>query len=533
MLKRIVTIAVTAGVAVAFLTSCGSSSSTTTTPKGSLTSLVGDIPGLCDAVSFPFNVTDLSLVGYSPLNVGPGGTPVNASSGTTPINGGGTNAPEIKINLGCLRDFSTVLNISPANVGTYQYAYFTLSDPTLLFYDPTLLPPSLPINIAQLTLNPLKNIQVPISPPLVIIGNEASVIQIDFDVLDMIQSITTDTTNGKLDIAAIPEITVTPVTASGSQGQGFGELDDLVGFVRSVTLVPPGNTSLYDGSFTLQLLSASASGPPLVTVNLSNSSQLYGFTALNQLVTDSFLEVDAYIDVQGNFVATSVEDEYVESVPALGSNALPKLALIGPVTSITKDASGNVASFNLWMRDIEPNDTLVATPDLLCTVNVTSSTTYQYSSRSANFANLPFGPGNITVGQELVVHGAITVPQGTSGSGAPSLPDIVAADKVYDKLQSIQGSFSSLVQVADDDKTGAFVFAPCSKFFNGQSAMVLTSNQTAFVNLIGLSALSGRNSPPNLLIKGLPFYEAQAQTINGVPVPAGTLVILAKQVHQL
>jgi hypothetical protein len=63
--------------------------------------------------------------------------------------------------------------------------------------------------------------------------------------------------------------------------------------------------------------------------------------------------------------------------------------------------------------------------------------------------------------------------------------------------------------------------------------MVLTSNQTAFVNLSNLSSLGGPGTQPILIVKGLPFFEAQAQTINGVSVPAGTLVILAKQVHQL
>jgi hypothetical protein len=528
MLKRMVTIAVTAVLAVAFLNSCGSSKPTTTTATGSLTSLVGDTPGLCDAVSFPVNVTDLSLIGYSPTGAGAGTTPINASSAT---------APEIRINLGCLRDFTTALNINSANVGTYDYAYFTLSEPQLIFYDPTILPPTPPTNTAQYTLSPLKNIQVPISPSLVINKGQASVIQIDFDMLRMVGSITTDPTTGTLIVTGTPGITVTPLTASGSQGQGFGELDDLVGFVRSVTILPPGSSSLYNGSFTLQLLSASISGPPLVTVNLNSSSQLYGFSELNQLVTDSFMEVDAYIDVDGNFVATSVEDEYTECIPSSPPlppcYEIPILAIIGPVTSVTRDARGNVTSFNLWMRDVEPNDPSTATLDTLCVVNVSASTTYQYSSRSANFANLPFGPGNITVGQEVVVHGPVTAPTGSSGSGAPSLPTTVAAGKVYDKLQSIQGSFSSLVQVAKDDKTGAFVFTPCSTLFQGTPTMVLTSNQTAFVNLSGLSSLSGPGSQPTLLVKGLPFFEAQAQTINGVPVPAGTLVIIAKQVHQL
>jgi hypothetical protein len=351
--------------------------------------------------------------------------------------------------------------------------------------------------------------------------------KIDFDMLDMIQSITTDPTTGKLIVTGTPEITVTPLTSAGSQGQGFGELDDLVGFVRSVTILPPGANSLYKGSFGLQLLAASITGPPLATVNLTGSTQLYGFSDLNQLVTDSFMEVDAYIDVDGNFVATSVEDEYVED-PANNITAL-----IGPVTSVTKNPSGNVTSFNLWMRDIEPPDPAAATLDNICVVNVTPSTIYQYSSRSANFANLPFGPGNITVGQEVVVHGLVTPPTGSSGTGAPSLPTTVNAFEVYDKLQTIQGSFSSLVQVASDDKTGAFVFTPCPVMFQGTPTMVLTSSQTAFLNLSGLSALSGHGTTPTLLVKGLPFFEAQAQTINGVPVPAGTLVIIAKQVHQL
>jgi hypothetical protein len=527
MLKRIATMALTAVLAVAFLTSCGGSSkTTTTTPTGSLTTLVGDLPGLCDAVSFPFNVTDLSLIGSSANG--------QTTAGTTPINSGSVSAPEIKINLGCLRDFTTVLNINTANVGTYNNAYITLSAPQLIFYDPTILPPNPPINAAQLTLSPLRLTLVPINPPLVITKGAASVLRIDFDMLHMIQSITTDPTTGKLIVTATPELTFTPVTAAGSQGQGFGEVDDLVGFVRAVTTVPPGNTSLYNGSFALQLLSSSTSGAPLVPINLSSSSLLYGFSQLNQLVTDSFMEVDAYIDVDGNFVATSVEDEYTEFVPVLGEPGPATLALIGPVTSVTRDSQGNVTSFNLWARDVEPNDAAGVTTDTIPVVNLSPSTTYQYSSRSTNFANLPFGPSNITVGQEVIVHGPVTPPPtGSSGSGAPTLPTTVAAAKVYDKLQSIQGGFSSLVQVAGDDKAGAFTFTPCSTMFQGTPIMVLTSNQTVFVNLSGLSSLSGQSGQPTLLVRGLPFFEGQAQTINGVPVPAGTLVILAKQVHQL
>jgi len=520
MLKRIATMTLTGLLAVAFLTSCGSSKPTVTPAKGSLITLVGDLPGVCDAVSFPMNVTNLLLTG-------PNG------AATYAIYSGAANAPEIKINLGCLRDFTTVLNLNSVFVGTYDTAYITLSEPELVFYDPTILPPNPPTNTANLTLIPLKNIQLSINPSLVITQNQTSAMQIDFDMLHMIQSITTNPANGKLTVTGTPEITITSLTAAGSQGQGFGELDDLVGFVRSVTTLPPGSNSLYDGSFALQILSSSITGAPLVTVNIASSSQLYGFSDLSQMTTDSFMEVDAYIDVDGNFVATSVEDEYREFVPGLGQAGPPILAIIGPVTSLTRDSHGNVTSFDMWARDVEPNDAGAVTPDTILAVNLSSSTTYQYSSRSANFATLPFGPGNITLGQEVIAHGPVTTPTASSGSGAPSLLTTVAAAKVYVKMQSILGSFASLVQAAGDDKTGAFNFTPCSTLFQATPTMVLTNNQTVFVNLSGLSGLSGSAGQPNLVVKGLPFFEVQAQMINGVPVPAGTLVILAKQVHQL
>ncbi len=512
-------------LAMAFLTSCGSSKPQVTIPTGSLTTLVGDRPGPCDAVSFPFNITDLVFTGPSANG--------ETSIATVPINASSVSEPEIRVNLGCLRDFTTPLSMGTADVGTYNLAQIWLSEPALVFYDPTILPPNLPINTAELTMQPLKLYQIPVNPPLVVAKNAPSVVQIDFDMLHMIQRITTDPANLKTQVSAAPLITFTPITAMGSQGQGFGELDDLVGFVRSVTIPPPVPLTQYNGSFTLQLLSASISSPPLATIYLNGSTRLYGFSNLNELYTDSFMEVNAYIDDVGNFVATSVEDEYAEVVPEAASRQPATLAIIGPVTSLARDARGNVTSFNLWARDVEPYDPSVISLDSIPVVNVSSSTIYQYSSRQANFASLPFGPSNINVGQEVIVHGQITVPSASSGSGAPSLPTIVTAYKIYDKLQSIQGNFSALLQVADDDKTGAFTFTPCGVMFQNTPAIVLTNGQTNFVNLSGLSSLTGGGGTPTLLVKGLPFYEGQSQTIAGVPVPAGTMVILAKQVHRL
>jgi hypothetical protein len=59
---------------------------------------------------------------------------------------------------------------------------------------------------------------------------------------------------------------------------------------------------------------------------------------------------------------------------------------------------------------------------------------------------------------------------------------------------------------------------------------VVTNNQTTYVNVTGLGAITTVDS---LVVKGMPYYEPQAVTINGVTIPAGTLVMQAKQVHVL
>ncbi len=69
---------------------------------------------------------------------------------------------------------------------------------------------------------------------------------------------------------------------------------------------------------------------------------------------------------------------------------------------------------------------------------------------------------------------------------------------------------------------------PVARCCNGVPIYVVTNNQTAFVNVTGLGGITPVNT---LLVKGMPYYESQATTINGVAIPAGTLVMQAKQVH--
>ena len=73
--------------------------------------------------------------------------------------------------------------------------------------------------------------------------------------------------------------------------------------------------------------------------------------------------------------------------------------------------------------------------------------------------------------------------------------------------------------------------APCAGILGNNPFMVVTDGQTNFINTSGLNTLSA-TSP--LMVRGLLFLNLQNTTIQGTgtPVPAGTMVLLAKQVRQ-
>jgi hypothetical protein len=268
-----------------------------------------------------------------------------------------------------------------------------------------------------------------------------------------------------------------------------------------------------------------------VPINITATTSKIGFADLGHLLPDSYVEVDAILDAQGNLAAKSIEVQAVENPYPNQTGVTASTALIGIITSIQTDSAGNPKQLNLWVREAEPDDTSTLPMDSIFQVDLTSSLTYQPSVMGPNFANLSFGAQNLAVGQELVVHGAYTKPPSTGTVGTSSaLPFTVEPTAIYLKLQSMQGTMNSMVQIGSDDATGVFILTPCCSLLNGVPIYVVTNNQTAFVNTTGLGGIT-TVSP--LLVKGMPYYESQAVSINGVTIPAKSMVLQAKQVHVL
>jgi hypothetical protein len=352
---------------------------------------------------------------------------------------------------------------------------------------------------------------------------------VDFDVLRMLGTDSSGNLTGKM----TPAVSFSQLLATLPNGalnpNGFGELDDLWGFVRSVSPTNTTSNSSFIGSFNMQLLSPSTADAPNVPVNLTTATNTIGFAGLNHLLPDSYVEVDAILDSQGNLEAKTIEVQAVENPFPTQSGVTPSTALIGPIVSIKTDPAGNPTQLNLWVRDAEPADISTIAFDQLYQVDLTVNPTYQASVMGPNFANLSFGPLNLAVGQELVVHGAYTRSPTVAGSTS-QLPFTVEPTEIYLKLQSMQGTMASMLQIGSDDATGVFTLTPCCSLLNGVPIYVVSNNQTAFVNVTGLGGITTLNS---LLVKGMPYYEPQATSINGVTIPAGTLVVQARQVHVL
>jgi hypothetical protein len=508
-LAKIIVVVVIAGI----LTSCSSNPASSTNPgSGTLITIVRDVP-MCNAISASVTVTGLSF------------TPVGGENAVGYITTTPSFAPTIRLNLQQLHDFSTILYSFPLQEGNYNRMNFAFELSQVAAYDPTLNPPVRSFSTTLVNPKP----QFAINPPLTITAGKANVIVLDFDALRMLL---TDS-SGNLTGQVLPVVSLTQLSATSPTGainpNGFAEIDDLWGFVRSISTTNATTNPNYIGNFNMQLLSPSVADAPALFVNLTATTNKIGFVDLSHLLPNSYVEADVTLDSDGNLVAKTVEVQAVENPFPSESGVTASTALIGPITSILTDPVGNPTQINLWVRDAEPDDTSTLTMDSIYQVNLSSNPTYQASALGPNFANLTFGAQNLAVGQELVVHGAYTKPPAQAGSVAP-LPFTVAPTAIYLKLQSMQGTMTTMVHVGSDDQTGVFVLNPCCSLLQGTPIYVVTNNQTSYVNVTGLSGITTLNT---LLVKGMPYYEPHAVTINGVTIPARAMVLQAKQVHVL
>ena len=458
-----------------------------------------------------------------------------------------TNAA-IWVDFGNLEDTSTVLSQTSVPTATYVGGTITVNAPTMTVFDPTESPP---LSTITPTFSQETNIPFTISPPMVVAANKTSVLQVDFSIPQSVE-----TTGGQINItgatgAATVQVkpVFTAVALTADAAGNFPSMDDVSGYTASI-----GTTSQnakYTGSIVLQTLSGitSTATGPAVTVYLNSNSQLIGASALNQITTGNYAEVNGYIDMDGNFVANTVVIEDQSVLADYFST------FIGTILSVQKDSEGNVTQLQMSVRDEEPNTgngtgnpVELDSPPLI--VNISPSTGFHFSSPSTNFPNLVPDSTYLAVGQQIAAEGTYTPPPSTtsassstsaarrassstsssSSSTSSTQQATLAAQDVYIPLQSDMGNFSSLLAAGSDNLSGGFVLSPCSTIFQSVPIYVITNAQTNFVNVGGLSGLT---SAPSLEVRGLLFFDQQGGAIENAQIPPGSFVILASRVDQL
>ena len=501
-----------ASVTALMMTACGGSSSSnlqqTPNTNGVIYTFITDTPS-CDLLSFGVYLVGMKLhvVGQPASNLVTVWPTFQASAATSPV-----------IEVSTLRDIMSVANYTTIPPGNYDQVQLKAILNYGSTYDATQTPPVKRF-VPTVTSD---TITINLSPALTITSGKASAIKLD---LNLPQTLNVDA-QGQLTGTVTWVFSGYPVTASGATG--FGEMDSVYGFVRTVNSASSG--AGFTGSFVMQTHTSTAIGNgPAISVNLTDNTDFcMGGTCgvpvsdLNQLTTGSYIEADVYVDANGNVVAKRVQ---VEDRANLSQNLL---AYVGPVLDITTDNNGNVTQFDMLVRETEPPDISNIPNSLPVRVYVSQSTTFNPLLISpdllslASSGNLNFAANTIVPGQEVVVHGVFS-----KASGGLTT---VNANSIYPRFQSVVGTFSSLTGTpGSDNKTGAFQMAPCNGLFGGNPFMVVTDGNTVFANTGGLSTLSPTSQ---MLARGQMYFDRSGSTINGVPIPAGTSVLLANRVRQ-
>ncbi len=486
MRKPMIAAALVAVLGTLLMFGCSGGTTTSSTPRaqmGSVVVLATDAP-LCNVFSFTVTVTGITLTPQG------GGTPVSVLG----------QGQSITVDFVRLTEFNTVMNLASVPTGTYSQMTLTLSNAQLTVIDVMQTPPQ-PVPITTSLENAM--VTVNLNPPVMVTEGGTVSLLIDFH---LFRSVRTDG-SGQVTGTVDPVMTVARV--SSTPQNGLGRLDDLHGIVESVSTTS--TVASFIGSFKLQTRGGLG---PILTINVTSTTEFEGVGGLGELAQGNFVEIDAFVDSSGQIVAKEVELEAIVEGEGIA-------AFEGLILHVERDpATGNATRFVLFVRGEHPSvDDSIPLRSAL-TVNLSDTTGFRIVRPGINEAGLTFDATNVGVGQAVIAFG-------TYHTGAPNTLD---ADRVALRPQAIRGQFDPpLLGVAQDGKTGGFKLVPCSPLFNARPIHVFTFADTEFY---GVTDLNGLDSLPPVHAKGLMFYEPGLVTINGISVPPPSMVMEARRVHQ-
>ena len=343
------------------------------------------------------------------------------------------------------------LNNVPAN-DTYVTANISISSPTVGFIDTSVSPPVMSTTPANLTQ---QSVSVALAQPLTLNANDLVGLFMDFDLR---QSLSIDSQGN---------VTVDPVFDVRAR-----EADDAS---ATIDCFVAGVVSVSGSSFTIQ-------GPHgrIWTVDTSSSTDFDSGEQPSSYTTNTVVEVSGTL----NSVTRDIDASEVEVLSQDHFYAGGLLTYVNPAAGQGQDAS----QIQQYTRTEVPDGAGIVLGQIN-SFSLDGSERYMIADIHSPFTSLLFNPQSLLPGQRVGLGGKIS-----TSNGATTL----TVHRVVLRRQGQEGSWvagSTMVQNGNagtfqmDDNFTAGVLLPTP-------LTVVTTNWTRFVNLNGLSSLTGSQAIP-------------------------------------
>jgi len=435
------------------LASCGGGASTTPppTPMGSMFTIGTDSPTLPSVVSVEVQITSITL-----------------TDGTTTVNL--LNGPQT-VDFAKLNGLRSLLDLEDVPAGTYTSANISVGTVTIQYLDTTQSPPAL--NTIAAMVAPMTVTQA-LKTPLVLADNDLVGFFMD---LDLRQSIQTDA-NGNVTGNFTPTFDVKGLSVDDADAQ----IDCFYAGVVSVN--PAGNQFMIQGPRGRQY-----------TVDTTATTNFDSDETPSSYTTNTIVEVSGTLNrVTRDITATEVEVVSQDHF------------FIEGLDTFVQSSGGQISGINLYARGELP--ALDSYPlGQIDTIPLTGNEKYMIADLHVPILSLLFGPSSQLAGQRILFGGKL------DNTTAP--PSVVVHRVVLER----QGQRGQWVVGSTNVQNGnSGTFSLNDNYLAGvllpQPLTVMSTNFTNYINLSGLSALSG-SQPIHLRVVGFILINPAA---NNTPV---------------
>jgi hypothetical protein len=422
-------------LAVLGLCSCGGSSSSSNpvpTSQASIFTVGTDAP-LPSVVSCQIMVTGVTV-----------------NNGTTNVSV--LSAPQV-VDFAQLSGLHQLIDLSAVPTGTYTSATVTIASPVIGFIDTTQNPPA--VNTIDGTLSK-SSVNVTFATPFVLTDAELVGLRMEFDLR---QSLATDM-NGQVTGAVNPVFNMQLLAANDS-GVSIDEF--LAGVVGTT-----GNTS-----FVVQ----GPKGRQWTVQTDANTAFDDPSEPINSFTTNTIVAVSGTLDP----VTHDIDATEVEVVSNDG------FFLGGLFTSI-RPPTGPATAADLYVRAVLPDINGIADGQIE-TLTLNGSEQYRIANIQNPITTLLFNNSALTAGQSVGIGGKLTTTNGVS---------TLTVHRVVLRRQGQAGALVPGQTVVQNGNSGSFELTDQSTagVLLPNPLTVLTTNGTNFINLSGLSALTGNQAIP-------------------------------------